>query len=492
MAYNMLYETYVGADDYSLSLKHHGIKGQKWGVRRFQNADGSLTDAGRKRYGYNPKETKREFEKVKRTYKITENGAKLRPAYDALNEARQKANDEYDRFWEKGNDDPEYKALVNQTVNQMRKNFGVINGEDLDDLIESSKNRALSSDINERRTSGIEAEIYANYKKSHPNIQALDDDEINKQEDFWKAADKIADELLSKHGYEAMNNWGNEERKDPDVAKIIKPTPARSKEMLAGLLREEAENPGTHAPTPTMLERIRGKMAEVNQTISEKKAQRAEAERAKAIENGDVKTVLKYADTMSTNELREVINRANTMRQLNDLANSDRKSTMERIQNAATKMANFGNAIANAKGAYDRLQKAFATEDNVDPVEKARNDAYEKSVNADAIKAMNKARDQAKAAGASTKDQELAAYVARQKHYEAADYAKKRTAELNEARARAEATIKRQNTMKQVKELPGKAQSSFYKILDGGEWVTNKDGNSEWRQTKVSDLFKKK
>ena len=32
-------------------LIHHGIKGQKWGVRRFQNADGSLTIAGRKRYG---------------------------------------------------------------------------------------------------------------------------------------------------------------------------------------------------------------------------------------------------------------------------------------------------------------------------------------------------------------------------------------------------------------------------------------------------------
>ena len=32
-------------------LRHHGIKGQKWGVRRFQNDDGSLTPIGKLRYG---------------------------------------------------------------------------------------------------------------------------------------------------------------------------------------------------------------------------------------------------------------------------------------------------------------------------------------------------------------------------------------------------------------------------------------------------------
>lgn len=34
-------------------LSHHGILGQKWGIRRFQNPDGSLTAAGKKRYGAN-------------------------------------------------------------------------------------------------------------------------------------------------------------------------------------------------------------------------------------------------------------------------------------------------------------------------------------------------------------------------------------------------------------------------------------------------------
>jgi len=44
--------TYYGSISSSEhSLYHHGIKGQKWGVRRFQNLDRSLTPAGKERYG---------------------------------------------------------------------------------------------------------------------------------------------------------------------------------------------------------------------------------------------------------------------------------------------------------------------------------------------------------------------------------------------------------------------------------------------------------
>lgn len=50
---------------YTSELSHHGILGQKWGVRRYQNADGSLTSAGRKRYD----NAKTEYRKAKNDYK---------------------------------------------------------------------------------------------------------------------------------------------------------------------------------------------------------------------------------------------------------------------------------------------------------------------------------------------------------------------------------------------------------------------------------------
>lgn len=57
-------------------LYHHGVKGMKWGVRRYQNEDGSLTNAGKKRY------TRAELEKQAGNFQAS-NGLKVAPAKNA-------------------------------------------------------------------------------------------------------------------------------------------------------------------------------------------------------------------------------------------------------------------------------------------------------------------------------------------------------------------------------------------------------------------------
>lgn len=61
-------------------LAHHGTKGQRWGLRRYQNQDGSLTEEGRRRYGVGPaRSTKsliKEQKKKERAKKAEEKRAK--------------------------------------------------------------------------------------------------------------------------------------------------------------------------------------------------------------------------------------------------------------------------------------------------------------------------------------------------------------------------------------------------------------------------------
>lgn len=77
-------------------LYHHGIKGQKWGVRRFQNADGTRTTAGKQRYYGGSKREEKEAKKreaIKEYSKVIDSyNRDMKKANEVWNEARAKYN----------------------------------------------------------------------------------------------------------------------------------------------------------------------------------------------------------------------------------------------------------------------------------------------------------------------------------------------------------------------------------------------------------------
>lgn len=117
-------------------LCHHGVKGQKWGIRRYQNADGSLTAEGRKRLA---KEGTREFSKnthVDAGEALIYSNKKLRKSFNGF---LRKANEQgyFDEALLK-----QYKPKFQMRVAQILGEYGdkKINGKVADDLLRRASN----------------------------------------------------------------------------------------------------------------------------------------------------------------------------------------------------------------------------------------------------------------------------------------------------------------------------------------------------------------
>lgn len=100
------------------SLKHYGVLGMKWGVRRYQNKDGSLTSAGKRKYtnsdAKNIRKAEQKVEKYKKKLKRGSTWAVVGMAYDGMG-YRSLANAFYNKS------DKKYAKWENQTEKALQE-----------------------------------------------------------------------------------------------------------------------------------------------------------------------------------------------------------------------------------------------------------------------------------------------------------------------------------------------------------------------------------
>lgn len=193
---------------YSDELQHWGIKGMKWGVRRYQNKDGSLTAAGRKKYSESDGSGGAPKKKVSRKVRKQREAA-LKKAREA--KAAKKAEE--------------------KSIEEQRKEL--LNSSDAKELYRN-RDKLTTAEINER-LNRIDAE-----QKLAQSIVKTGMDRVDRVLSYAKKADEIYKFATgSKAGKDLMKALGVGEKETPEfnIKKFYKDINKKSNQEIADIAK---------------------------------------------------------------------------------------------------------------------------------------------------------------------------------------------------------------------------------------------------------------
>ena len=162
---------YVNGIPYSDELYHFGIKGQKWGIRRYQNPDGTLTPAGKARYGTElqkmaAKDAQR-YSDAKASYGEG-SGVRRRLLDKELNEKRK--NKEYAREYDEASKYVDVAKSLKRAEKLHKKSGTFVRGRDLADRGFSHGKNIAKAILGSAANIGMQYAINEVFFKDAPRI----------------------------------------------------------------------------------------------------------------------------------------------------------------------------------------------------------------------------------------------------------------------------------------------------------------------------------